>query len=109
MNAESKPLSPDDLLHMKSRAVFPMPGSFDCEHIYLRKHWSVVQSLVNMFQTKWKRDYVNVLQQRAKWHKCRRNLAIMTLLYYMMNTNDNSHSTLVRPVTKLVGLVETED
>ena len=33
----------------------------------------------------------------------------MTLLYYMMNTNDNSHSTLVRPVTKLVGLVETED
>ena len=33
----------------------------------------------------------------------------MTVLYYMMNTNDNSHSTLVRPVTILVGLVEAED
>ena len=33
----------------------------------------------------------------------------MTLLYYMMNTNENSHSTVVRPVAKLVGLVEAED
>ena len=58
---------------MKSNVLLPMPGSFDLDGMYSHKRWRVVQSLLNYFWTRWKREYVNILQQRRKWQKHRRN------------------------------------
>ena len=134
---EMKPLSPNDILHMKSNVLLPMPGSFDSDDMYSRKRWRVVQSLLNNFWTRWKREYVNILQQRNKWQKHRRNLEVNDIVVLQDECNrmhwrlgkvidafksadnlvrsvrvkvydstSNGFSYFVRPVTKLVCIVE---
>ena len=43
------PLSPINLLTLKSRVVMPLPGVFTAPDIYCRKHWSRVQHISNEF------------------------------------------------------------
>lgn len=64
------PLTPNQLLTMKSCSTSSPPGHFDEQDTYSRKRWRVVQSLATEFWAKWKTNYVNNLQQRDKWvHK----------------------------------------
>ena len=76
VSSDCKPLSPNDLLHMKSSVILPMPGYFDDSDVYARKRWRAVQLLANKFWNRWRKEYVQNLQQRQKWVKSRRNLAI---------------------------------
>jgi hypothetical protein len=69
------PLSPNNLLTAKSGIVMPPPpGHFERADLYLRKRWRRVQYLVDLFWTRWKKEYLQILQVRNKWHKPQRNL-----------------------------------
>ena len=46
---ELKPLSPNQLLTLKSKAVLPPPGVFQKADQYCRRRWRVVQHLANEF------------------------------------------------------------
>ena len=50
------PLSPVNLLTMKSKVVMPPPGHFISPDRYCRKHWRRVQHLSNEFWNQWRKE-----------------------------------------------------
>ena len=72
----SMPLSPSNVLTMKTRIVLPPPGIFQREDMYCRKRWRQVQYLANQFWSRWKKEYLSGLQKRQKWGGEKRNFRI---------------------------------
>ena len=70
------PLSPSNLLTMKTSVVLPPAGVFQRADVYMRRRWWRVQYLANLFWTRWKREYLPTLQERSKWNSPKRNLAV---------------------------------
>ena len=70
------PLTPSQLLSMKSSIVLPPLGSFQQADLYSKKRWHRVKYLANDFWVKWKADYLQSLQPRKKWAKLRRNMTV---------------------------------
>ena len=70
------PLSPCQLLTMKSKIVLPPPGVFEKADLYCRKRWTQVQYLANEFWQRWRKEYLGSLQARQKWNKVRRNFQV---------------------------------
>ena len=70
------PLSPNQILTMKTGIVLPPPGKFQRNDVYMRRRWRRVQYLCNLFWLRWKREYLPTLQERAKWNKVKRNLKV---------------------------------
>ena len=73
---ESTPLTPNQILTMKSRLVLPPPGEFQHADVYCRKRWRITQHLANCFWNRWRREYLQLLQPRQKWSGERRNLCV---------------------------------
>ena len=71
---EREPLSPSQLLTLKSKVVQPLPGHFVREDLFCRRRWRRVQFLANEFWTRWRREYLPTLQERAKWQTPECNL-----------------------------------
>ena len=68
-----EPLTPNHLLTMKSKLIFPPPGQFQRSDLYCRKRWRRIQYLANEFWSRWRREYLQNLQVRRKWHGIKRN------------------------------------
>ncbi len=51
---------------MRSGITFPS-GLFDKEDLYGKKRWRQIQYLANLFGTRWRREYLPLLQERQKW------------------------------------------
>jgi len=60
------PLSPIQLLTMKSGVVAPLPGIFPSTDMYCRRRWRRVQHLANEFWSRWRKEYLASLQPRDK-------------------------------------------
>ena len=71
---EPQPLSPSMLLTMKTRPLGPPPGNFVPPDIYARCRWRRVQYLADQFWIRWRREYLQSMQTRAKWQETKRNL-----------------------------------
>lgn len=69
-----EPLSPCNLLTMKSRVLLPPPGVFQRADLYSRKRWRRVQHLANEFWSRWKAEFLLLKQERTKWTKPKENL-----------------------------------
>jgi len=128
------PLTPSQLLTMKTNVVGYPPGDFQRNDLYLRRRWRRVQYLANLFWSRWRKEYLLTLQERHKWWRTKRNLEIGdVVLLKEDNTPRNSWpmgivlktetdakgfvravevktqtSKFRRPVTKLVLLVPSE-
>ena len=128
------PLSPVNLLTMKSSVIAPPPGSFEDADIYSRRRWRRIQHIANEFWIRWKKEYLQNLQKRAKWqgvqrcfrvgdvvvlkeiseYRCDWKLAKVEeafaddkgLVRTVRLRTSNGHE-LIRPVHKLVLLVES--
>ena len=94
------PLTPNDLLTMKTGVTVPPPGDFPREDVYARRRWRRVQYLANQFWTRWKKEYLSNLQVRRKWNKARRNLEEGDIV--LVKDED-----LVRSHWKMARVVET--
>lgn len=70
------PLSPIQLLTLKSEVVLPPPGNFERPDLYSRKHWRRVQFVANEFWRRWRTEYLAALQARQKWTKQTRNFMV---------------------------------
>ena len=73
---ESAPLTPNQILTMKSRVVLPPPGEFQAADVYCRKRWRVTQHLANCFWSRWRKEFLQLLQNRQKWTEESRNLQV---------------------------------
>ena len=69
-----QPLSPVNILTMKSKVVSPPPGEFSKPDIYSRKRWRRIQHIANEFWSRWKKEYLQSLQERQKWEGKRRRM-----------------------------------
>ena len=128
------PLSPINLLTMKSRVVLPPPGNYSQNDLYSRKRWRRVQHIANEFWDRWKKEYLQTLQQRTKWKQKARNFTIGDVvllketnfrndwkLARVVDVNKDDTNTVrsckvktsigifTRPIHKLVLLMESED
>ncbi|KAL4006299.1 tumor suppressor p53-binding protein 1 [Sarotherodon galilaeus] len=66
-------LTPSMLLTMKPDSATPPPGDFG-KGILLKEQWRRVQSLADMFWSKWRREYLHTLQLRHKWQDKKQSL-----------------------------------
>lgn len=84
-----KVLTPNDLLLLRKGNTLP-PGTFVKTDNYGRRRWRQVQYLADLFWHRWTREYLPLLQQRAKWNKSERNLKIGDLVLIVDNTPRHS-------------------
>ena len=137
VSGELKPLSPNDILHMKTSTTLPIPGDFPDADVYSRLRWKRVQSLASVFWRRWSKEYLSTVQKRQKWHTVKQNIKVDDVViiadqcsrldwqlgrivkavpsadglirHAHILTYDKpsgKHTTLVRPITKLVTLIE---
>lgn len=59
-------LTPNHILLQKAGPSFP-PGIFHQSDLYIRRRWRQVQYLSNLFWSRWKREYLLLLNHRKKW------------------------------------------
>ena len=69
------PLSPSNLLTMKSRVIMPPPGSFIRPDLYNRRQWRRVQHLADEFWSRWRNKFLSTLQTRSKWTTQKRGIS----------------------------------
>ena len=99
------PISPNQLLTMKSGVVLPPPGSFERPDLYARKRWKRVQYLANEFWHQWKREFLHTLQPRQKWTKPQRNFQVGDIVL-MVEENQPRN---VWPLARVESISEAAD
>ena len=127
------PLTPNHLLTMKSEIVMPPPGRFERVDVYSRKRWRRVQHICNEFWSRWRKEYLQLLQTRQKWNDTKRNLQTGDIVLVKEDTKRNEwklavvdsvkqsddgvvrtveirqgKSKYLRPVNKLILILECE-
>ena len=91
-----QPLSPMNILTMKSKVVSPPPGEFSKPDIYSRKCWRRIQHIANEFWSRWKKEYLQSLQERQKWEDKRRNFKIGDITVVYQNNVSRNHWPMAR-------------
>ena len=66
------PLSPANILTLKSKVVMSPPGEFSKPDLYCRKRWRRIQHVINEFSSRWRKEFLQLLQER-KWQDKKRN------------------------------------
>ena len=95
------PLTPSQLLTMKTKVILPRPGNFLKTSLYSRKHCWRTQYMVNKFWARWRTKYIQNLQVRSKWLSPKRNLAVGDIVLL----KDNNRS---RNLWQLARVTETD-
>ena len=90
------PLSPSNLLTMKSKVVLPPPGSFTPADLYSRKRWRRVQHISNEFWTRWRKEFLHTLQERKKFSRKRRNLQKGDVILLKSDSNNRNEWSIAR-------------
>ena len=72
----SLPLSPSNHLTMKLKIILPHPGDFSRPDLYSRRRWRRIQHIVNGFWCRWRKEFLQSLQERKKWTNTKRNLKV---------------------------------
>jgi len=85
---EPQPLTPAMLLTMKSRPLGPIPGHFVQQDLYACNWWRKAQYLADQFWVRWRKEYLQNLQNRTKWEKCEHNLTVGDIV---LVKEDNAH------------------
>lgn len=70
------PISPSNILTMKSDVVLPPPGEFPKPDVYSRKRWRRVQHIANEFWIRWRKEFLSTLQERRRWNTIKRNFEV---------------------------------
>ena len=60
---------------MKTKVVLPPPGTFLNTDFYSKKRWKRVKHLLNVFWSRWKKEYLSQLQTCQKWNQPERNMS----------------------------------
>ena len=71
-----EPLTPNQLLTLKSKIVSPLITTVVRADLYSRKRWKRVQYLANLFWTRWRKEFLTLYQQREKWLKVKPNICV---------------------------------
>ena len=70
------PLSPNNLLTMKTNVVMPLPGVSTKPDLYSRRRWRRVHYIAEEFWHRWRKQFMQSLKTRQKWNDTRRNFKV---------------------------------
>ena len=73
---DMEPLTPNHILTGKTQITVPPPGIFQRSDVYMRRRWRRVQYLASIFWTRWRNEYLLLLQRRQKWTHPKRNIQL---------------------------------
>ena len=93
------PISPNNILTMKTKVVMPPPGVFQKPDLYCRSSWRRIQHLSNEFWSRWRKEFIQTLQERQKWVKMSRNFCIGDIVLLKTDLTTQNHW----PMCKVVG------
>ena len=79
------PISPNNILKMKTKSVMPPPGVFQKPDLYYRSRWRRIQHLSNELWSRWRKEFIQTLPERQKWVKMSRNFCIGDIV--LLNTD----------------------
>jgi hypothetical protein len=66
LSNDLEPLTPNHLLLADTGVTFP-PGLFSEHDLYAKRRWRQVQYLADIFWSRWRKEYLPLLQKRQKW------------------------------------------
>ena len=70
------PLSPSNLLTMKSDVIMPPPGVFIRPDLYSRRRWRQVQHIAGEFWSRWRKEFLQSFHALRKWNISKRNFQV---------------------------------
>ena len=95
------PLSPINLLTLKSKVVIPPPGVFTTPVIYCHKHWRRVKHGSNEFWSRWRKKVLATLQCRQKWNSIRRNCKVGDIVLLKEVAAERNSWPMAKRITKM--------
>ena len=94
------PLSPSNLLTMKTNVVMLPPGIFKKPDLYSRRRWRRVQHIADEFWHRWRKEFLQSLQTRQKWNDKRRNFEVGDIV--ILKEQDCQRNQW--PLAKIIGV-----
>lgn len=85
-----EPITPNHLITMKTSPALPPPGNFLKEDVYGRKRWRKVQYLAEQFWSRWRKEYLQNIMIRQKWHVPKRNIQVGDIVMDVEQTQPRS-------------------
>ena len=73
------PITPNMLINPRGISL-ETPGVFQKSDSYARRRWRHAQYLVDVFWSRWKKEYLRTLQKRTKWQRQRRNVTVRDIV-----------------------------
>ena len=93
------PISPNNILTMKTKSVMPPPGVFQKPDLYFGSRWRRIQRLSNEFWSRWRKEFIQTLQEHQKWVKMSRNFCIGDIVLLKTDLMTRNHW----PMCKVIG------
>ena len=87
----ANPISPSNLLSMKSKVIMPPPDEFSRPDIYCRKWWRRVQHITEEFCSRWRKEFLATLQEKQRWSVNRRNFEVGDIVLLKDNFHHRNH------------------
>ena len=84
-----QPLSPNNILTMKTKVVMPPPGEFVRADEFNRRRWRRVQHIANEFWQRWRKEFLSALQSHQKWNKNRREFVTGDIVLLKIDASRN--------------------
>ena len=90
-------LTPNHLLLWNAGVTYP-PGLFNVEDSYGKRRWKQVQYLADLFWSRWRKEYLPLLQVRQKWNKIQEPFQVGDLVLVTDQLLPRNHWSLGRIV-----------
>ena len=98
-NSKSElPLSPSNLLTMKTSVIMPPLGQFSKADAYSKRRWQCVQHIVGEFWSRWRSEFPQSLQVKQAWKKGIQNIAVGNIVLLRDDCHRNQW-----PMARIVG------
>ena len=84
---------------MKTNLVMPPHGNFNKPDLYSKKRWRRVQHIAEEFWNRWRKEFLQSLQERQKWNAKKRNFEVGDIVLLKCDSHRNHW-----PMAKVVGI-----
>ncbi|XP_033104390.1 uncharacterized protein LOC117106980 [Anneissia japonica] len=102
---DEEPITPNHLLLLRKGPDAPVGNSIDRSASYGKKRWLQVQYLASLFWTRWRKEYLPLLQKRNKWTTPKENVMVDDLVLLVDETTPRGRW----PMGKVVQVYKSKD